>query len=204
MPVEDRIEKIARRVLVVLLFATLGWIGHARPQESDAALILVARPEMRDGFYGSTILIAKPVGNDRHVGFVINRPTQLTLGQLFPEHAPSQKVPDPVYLGGPLNTRFIFALVQSSVNPSEGSLQLAQDLFAVLDGKTVDRIIEGDTAHARFFAGLVAWQPGELQDELKRGLWYVLQTDSALVMRKPTDGLSEELVRRSERRANAI
>jgi hypothetical protein len=27
MPIEDRIEKIARVVLVALLFATLGWIA---------------------------------------------------------------------------------------------------------------------------------------------------------------------------------
>ncbi len=57
---------------------------------------------------------------------------------------------------------------------------------------------------ARFLAGLVAWRPGELRDELKRGLWYVLEADSELVMRKPTEGLWEELVRRSERKANAI
>ncbi len=28
MPVEDRIERIARLVLVTLLLATLAWVGH--------------------------------------------------------------------------------------------------------------------------------------------------------------------------------
>ena len=208
MPLEDRIEKVSKAVLVVLLLVTLGWVGHAKAQgaaqDGDAPLILVARPELHDAFFGASILIVKPVGDGRHVGFAINRPTEVTLGKLFPEHGPSQKVPDPVYLGGPSNTDYIFALVQTSASPGGDSLQIAKDLFVAVDAKTVDRIIEGDAAHARFFAGLVTWRPGELQDELKRGLWYVLESDTSLVMRKSTEGLWEELVTRSERRANAI
>jgi putative transcriptional regulator len=209
MPVEDRIERIAKLVLVALLMATLGWSwvrnANAQAAQDEAApLILVAKPGLRDEFFGATILIAKPVGNGRHFGFVINRPTELTLGKLFPEHGPSQKVPDPVYLGGPLNTDNIFALVQSE-KPLQGEvLQIARDLYIAIDAKTVDGIIEGDAAHARFFAGVVSWRPGELQEELRRGLWYVLEPDSELVMRKRTEGLWEELVRRSERRANTI
>ena len=212
MPIEDRIEQLARLVLVIFLIVTLGSLSKARAQdgsreaarESAAALILIAKPGLRDEFFGASILIAKPIGDGRHVGFAINRPSDMTLGRLFPEHGPSQKVPDPVYLGGPSNTEYIFALVQSKANPGGDSLQIAQNLFIAVDAKTVDRIIAGDASHARFFAGLIAWRPGELQEELKRGLWYVQESDSDLVMRKPTEGLWEELVKRSERRANSI
>ena len=211
MPIEDRIEQLARLILVILLLVTLGWVSHSRAQKAPeiaeagaAPLILVAKPGLRDAFFGASILIAKPIGDGRHVGFAINRPTDMTLGKLFPEHGPSQKVPGPVYLGGPSNTEYIFALIQSKDNPGGESLQLAQDLFIAVDAKTVDRIIEVDPSHARFFAGLIAWRPGELQEELKRGLWYVEESDSDLVMRDSTDGLWEELVKRSERRANAI
>jgi|CXWL01.1.fsa_nt_gi putative transcriptional regulator len=211
MPIEDRIEQLARLILVILLLVTLGWVSQSRAQKAPeiaeagaAPLILVAKPGLRDAFFGASILIAKPIGDGRHVGFAINRPTDMTLGKLFPEHGPSQKVPGPVYLGGPSNTEYIFALIQSKDNPGGESLQLAQDLFIAVDAKTVDRIIEVDPSHARFFAGLIAWRPGELQEELKRGLWYVEESDSDLVMRDSTDGLWEELVKRSERRANAI
>jgi len=207
MRIENRIEKLARITLVAVLALTLGWVGRGRAEErpdAAAAIILVAKPGLRDEFFGASILVAKPMGNGRHLGFVINRPTGMTLGKLFPEHAPSQKVPDPVYLGGPMNSEFIFALVQSRASPGGDAFQIGQDLYVAADAKTVDRIIEGDVAHARFFAGFVAWRPGELQDELKRGLWYVLEPDSELVMRQPTDGLWEELVKRSEQRANAI
>jgi putative transcriptional regulator len=193
-------------LLVALCAAAQAWSGstQAQAKEDAAPLILVAKPGLRDAFFGSTILIAKPVGEGRHLGFIINRPTKVTLGKLFPEHGPSQKIPEPVYLGGPFNTEIIFALVQSSNPPAGEVLRLAQDLYIAVDAKTVDQIIEADSAHARFFAGLVAWRPGELQEEMRRGLWYVLESDSALVMRKSTDGLWEELVKRSQLRANTI
>lgn len=209
MSFEDRIERIAQLVLVVLLLVTLVWAGHARAQSATqrdeaAPLILVAKPGLRDAFFGASILIAKPVGEGRHVGFVINRPTDLTLGRLFPEHGPSQKIADPVYLGGPSNTEYIFALVRSSIPPAGDVMQIAQDLYVAVDAKTVDHIIEADAARARFFAGLVSWRPGELQEELRRGFWYVLESDSELVMRRSADGLWEELVKRSQHRANTI
>jgi putative AlgH/UPF0301 family transcriptional regulator len=67
----------------------------------------------------------------------------------------------------------------------------------------VDTVIENDASHARFVAGLVAWRTGELQDEIKRGAWFVLDADPALVLRKP-EGLWEELVKNAEIRANGI
>jgi len=211
MTLEDRVEKLARAALLVLLAATLGWIGSARAQdrgspqaEDEAPLILVARRELHDAFFGASVLLVKPAGNGQHLGFVINHPTDVTLGNLFPEHAPSQKVPDPVYLGGPLRTEYIFALVQSSASPGADALQIAGDLYVAVDARTVDHVIETDAAHARFFAGMVTWSAGELAEELKRGLWYVEDSDSDLVMRKATDGLWEELVTRSERRANTL
>jgi len=50
---------------------------------------------------------------------------------------------------------------------------------------------------------MVLWKPGELSDEIKRGLWYSLDARSEIVLKK-ADGLWEELVGRSERKANTI
>ena len=175
----------------------------ARSEEGADTLILVAKRQVRDQLYGSTILIVKPLGEDRHVGFIINKPTQMTLGKLFPNHAPSQKVTDPVYLGGPFNSQVIFALVQRANSPGGRSVRLGQDLYLAVDSQVVDRIIETQPQSARFFAGMVLWKPGELADEVKRGLWYMHDARSDVVLRK-ADGLWEELVGRSERKANTI
>jgi len=164
-------------------------------------LILIAKPELHDPLYGASILVVRPFGPEQHVGFIVNRPTDMTLGTLFPDHEPSQKVADPVYLGGPVDVQALFVLVRRVDPPGGSSLELMPGLYAVLDAPTLDEVIESQPRpeRARFVAGLVLWQPGELQEEIQQGAWYVREADPALVMRDP-QGLWEELVR--EERAN--
>ena len=171
---------------------------------ADEPVILVAKPALRDRVYGATILITKPIGNDQHIGFIVNKPTPMTLGRLFPNHEPSQKVAEPVYLGGPVSPELLFVLQQRRDSPGSRSMQVMPDLYLVLERDLVDRIIESGAPQARFFAGLVLWRPGELQSEIDRGFWYVLDAETSLVLRKSTEGMWEELVKRSLLKANMI
>ena len=168
------------------------------------SVLLVAKRNLRDRLYGASILIAKPIGDDRHVGFIMNKPTNMTLGKLFPKHGPSQKVVDPVYLGGPTGPEVIFAIVKDAKSPGGRSMQLTNGVYLAYDSAVVDRIIEQEPQQARFFAGMVMWAPGELDEEVRRGLWYVLDPKPDLFLRKSTDNLWEELVSRCERKANTI
>lgn len=176
----------------------------AAAEDLTQTVLLVAKRNLRDRLYGSTILIAKPIGDDRHVGFIMNKPTNLTLGKLFPKHGPSQKVIDPVYLGGPMGSEVIFAMVKDAKSPGGRSLQLTNGVYLAYDSAVVDRIIETQSQQARFFAGMVLWAPSELDEEVRRGLWYVLDPQPDFFLRKTTDNLWEELVSRCERKANAI
>jgi putative transcriptional regulator len=194
---------MSNRTLAFVFALLLGASGLLHAEELSEPIILVAKPELRDKLYGSSVLVITPLGGDEHVGFIVNRPTSTSLATVFPEHGPSHKVVDPVYLGGPVGTQLIFAMVQRPDSPGANSLPVMPGLFVAFDAAVVDRIIESESDHARFMAGLVAWRPGELRAEIEAGAWYVLAPDPALVMRKP-EGLWEELVRRSQRAADTI
>ncbi len=167
-------------------------------------MLLVAKRQLEDPIWGSTILLAKPIQGGGHVGFIVNKPTSVTLAELFPEHEPSKRVADPLFLGGTVDMNLVFALVEEHGSRKDGSVRIAPDIFLAYDTKAVDRIIESESDHARFFLGLVVWRPGQLDDELDRGLWFVDQPDAKLVLRRKTDGLWEELLLRLEARANTI
>jgi putative transcriptional regulator len=191
--------------LAACAILAIAWAAPARASDpDDDSIILVAKRQLQDKLYGSTIVLSRPIGADRHVGFIINKPTQVTLGKLFPGHEPSKKVADPVFLGGPVSPEVIFALVQGKQSPGGRSIKILDDLYLAIDSDVVDSVIEKQAAQARFFAGMVLWRPGELNEEIKRGLWFVLDAKSELALRKSTEGLWEELVGRSERKANAI
>lgn len=197
----------ARRISLKLLLvaataAMLAWATPAAAADPSRTHVLVAKPQLTDPSYRATVLLVRPIGNDQHVGVILNKPTKMTLGQLFPEHPASQKVPDPVFVGGPMNASVLFAIVKSKARPGGKLLQMLPEVYMAFDSETVDRIIEGG-GQARYLAGLVAWQPGELRSELRRGAWYIMEPDAALVTRKP-DGMWEELMRRAEFKANGI
>ncbi len=171
---------------------------------SGEPMLLVAKRSFEDPVYGSTIVLARPVGGGGHVGFIVNKPTKLNLSELFPEHEASKKVADPLFLGGTVDMNLVFALVEEHGSRKDGSIRIAPDLFLAYETKAVDRIIESESDHARFFLGMVVWRPGQLDDELDRGLWYVDEPEAKLVLRRKTDGLWEELLLRQEARANTI
>jgi putative transcriptional regulator len=166
-----------RALLACLLFAAAAAL---RAEGLDKPLLLVAAPELR-GPYGHTALLVVPV-QGQHVGFILNRSTEMTLAKLFPDHAPSAQVADPVYLGGPVSANAIFAMVRR--DPGEPSMRLFGDVHVTAHAPVVDRIIEQTPNDARYFAGFVGWQPGELAAEIEAGWWLVAEPDAAVVFSK--------------------
>jgi putative transcriptional regulator len=163
---------VARILALFLLLLT----GTALAQQAGKPVLLVASPDMQ-GPYSQTVLIAVPVG-DEHLGFIVNRATEVKLATLFPEHAGSAKVVDPVYFGGPEMAEAVFAVVRR--NPGAEALRLVGEVFLVADANAVDRVIERTPNDARYFAGFVGWQPGELASEIEAGYWHVTDADPAV------------------------
>ncbi len=171
----------------------------ARAQELDKPLLLVAAPDLQ-GPYARTALIVVPLG-DKHFGLILNRATALTLAKVYPEHAPSAKVVDPVYFGGPEVPNALFAVTRR--DPGQPSLHLFGSLYLTGHAGIIDRIIEETPNEARYFAGFVGWLPDELAGEIEAGYWYVAEADESLVFRADTSSLWEELVGRLGGEAHA-
>ena len=144
--------------------------------------------------YSRTALLVVPAAGGQHLGFILNRATDVKLATLFPEHEPSAKVADPVYFGGPEMLHSIFALVRR--NPGGPALHLFDDLFVTGNGAEVDSIIESTPNDARYFVGFVGWQPEELAKEVDAGFWYLAEPDPALLFSKDPAGMWETLLRR--------
>ncbi len=95
-------RSMVRLAVLALLACLPGVSAHSQEGDPDGTVTLVAAPRLVDPDYRGAVLLAAPVENNRHVGVIINRPTGRSLSSLFPEHAPSKLVRDPVYFGGPM------------------------------------------------------------------------------------------------------
>jgi len=172
-----------------------GATASAQEVQANDAFLLVATAALNNSRYRRTVILSVPVDGDRHLGIIVNRPSKRTLAELFPEHEPSKQVTEPVFFGGPMSQRAIFALVRRAETPGRGALRVMDGLFLAITANTVDRIIEQTPQQARFYIGDVIWRPGELKDELSDGYWHVMDADPDLLFRKDTQALWDELSR---------
>ena len=179
-----------RRVLGALLLILCAMA--ARAQDLSKPVLLVAQPALQ-GPYSHTALLVVPMG-DKHIGFILNRSTGTRMGTAFPEHAPSKKVLDPIYFGGPEASDALFALLPR--DPGNPSVHLFGDLYMTGNGKVIDSIIEQTPNDARYFAGFVGWMPDELAKEIAAGYWIVGEPDSRQVFLKDTSHMWEDLLER--------
>lgn len=183
-----------KQILVAILLVVAA--STAVAQDLGKPLLLVASPDL-NGPYNHTALLVVPMGG-QHIGFILNRATDVKLATLFPDHAPAAKVANPVYFGGPEKTDAIFAVVPR--NPGEPSVRLFGELFMTVHADAVDRVIEQTPNDARYFIGFVAWRPGELAAELEAGWWYTAEPDAALVFSHDTGTMWEALIKRLGKR----
>jgi putative transcriptional regulator len=203
MTMPNRNAALFRR-LAVFFAALFAWTAAAAAGTVDRTVLLVANPEFSHPVYSSAVLLAMPLPEGGYVGFMINKPTTAKLAEMFPEHEPSKKIADPVYLGGPAGANALFALVQRHGKLKDRTVQLTPELFLATEAKDVDKVIESEADRARFFMGLMLWEPGRLSEELDAGYWSVIEPDVKLVMRKNTQGMWEELTRRVNERESGI
>ncbi|OGZ12516.1 MAG: hypothetical protein A2942_00185 [Candidatus Lloydbacteria bacterium RIFCSPLOWO2_01_FULL_50_20] len=182
---------------IALSFAITSYAQTA-PDPAQETVMLVAKPQLLHPLYGNSVLIAMPVDGGVHIGFILNKPTKVTLGDAFPDHEPSKKAASTLFLGGPVDVNMLFALVRGSESPGAGSIRFTKDIFLAIAAEMVDKIIESDPGNARFLFGSVIWRPGELEEEIKKGMWNVMEPDSGLLVKKNTSDVWGELNKKFE------
>lgn len=180
-------------VLAVLTSSAHAQATDAQATEEPNTVVLVAAPNLAEPVYRQTVLIVTAIEGGRFIGIMLNRPTRRSLSSLFPEHGPSKAVVEPVFFGGPMSRSAIFALAKSPQGSGTGSIPLMKNLHLAITVSVVDKVIEETPNDARYYVGNVLWRPGELQDEIRRGVWSVHNADPDIVFNKDPTHLWEEM-----------
>jgi putative transcriptional regulator len=176
-----------------LLVLVAGFTGVAHAADLSQAVILVASERLAGSPFARTVIIAAPLPQGGHVGFIVNRPTGVKLETLFPEQASTQKVVEPVCVGGPMMSGTVFAVTRKAPDTGSNFVSLMPDLVMVIDGETVDRIIETTPNDARYFIGLMIWAPDELDEEIDHGAWDIRPADVDTALPSSGPGLWKSL-----------
>ena len=180
--------------VVVMCVAIFSGGAYARDPLTQP-VILVATPELRGETYAGSVLIVTPIGAGQHIGLIINRPTPMRLSQMFPDHEPSRKVTEPVFLGGPENLEVLFVLVQRQRNEGANAIELTPGLYLEMERKNVDHAIENEHERARFFGRVrvapevtSGGEPAAMHEQLADGDLVLVAAGGALQRRRQIIG----------------
>jgi putative transcriptional regulator len=147
---------------------------------SFANQFLIAMPGMVDDNFAGTVVYLCDHTPNGAMGLVINRPTDVNLGDVFDkldlklEIQP--KASEPVYFGGPVQTDRGFVLHEQSceehTNHYSSSLRIPGGLAMTTSNDVLQEVAEGH-GPKRFLMtlGYAGWSAGQLEDEIARNGW---------------------------------
>jgi putative AlgH/UPF0301 family transcriptional regulator len=174
---------------LLLAVATSG----TRAADLSEPVVLVARASLDNTPFAQTVVIAAPAPGGAHIGFVVNRPSQMKLDTLFPDQEPAHNVAEPVYLGGPSLPNGLFAVLRDAPADMPTAIPLLPGVVVVFDGNAIDRLIEQRPNAARYFLGMMQWDTGELEQQISNGLWEVQSAEPQNVLPVKARGLWNSL-----------
>lgn len=138
--------------------------------------LLVATPVLTEGpFARSVVQLLQHSETDGAVGVVLNVPTDAALAEVLPGWALLAPDPVVVFEGGPVEQTVAVCLGRlapdAPTDPSYVGVLGAPWLATVdLDSDVAEAVVE----EVRVFAGYAGWVPGQLEDEVEQGGWWVL------------------------------
>jgi putative transcriptional regulator len=161
--------------------------------------LLVAAPPLIDPNFDRSVVLMLEHGADGGLGVIINRPSETSVYDVFPEWHELVSPPEVVFSGGPVATEAVIALTRrrhAAVEPFE---QIVDDIGTVdLAGDPLD--IGASLQSLRIFAGYAGWAPGQLEAELAEGAWFVVNLEPTDPFVDDPDRLWRNVLRRQRGR----
>lgn len=154
---------------------------------------LVAAPNLLDpNFYRSVVLLIDH-RKEGSLGFVVNRPASVTFRGVADElglAAQGKTLPElPVMVGGPVapHTGWIVFDPRSAVSePSEGTIAVTERLRVSASRELLRSIAQAPRAVRHMLVlGYAGWGAGQLDSEIKQGVWIPVDLDERIVFETP-------------------
>lgn len=184
---------------VLLCFGLILPAQSTRTQELGIGKLLVAKRDTRDPAFAESVILLVRYDHDGTVGLMINRPTDVPISRALQTLKGSKERSDPVYAGGPVGELSVLGLLRASKMPEDANHVTGKLYFVstrVLLEKTLAR--RADPKDFRIYLGYCGWGPGQLENELRLGLWHVFPATENLVFDSEPDSLWSRLIARTE------
>jgi putative transcriptional regulator len=139
--------------------------------DSLAGQLLLASPALYDPNFRRTVVLIGVHSEEGAMGVVLNRPSEVTVGEAVPQLEQAVAKHELLYVGGPVQPSSIVFLAEFLDPSPAGLLVLGRIGFPAPDAD-IDELTQA-TARGRVFAGYAGWGEGQLDAEMEQGDWIV-------------------------------
>lgn len=184
---------------VLQVLSLLLWVfpASAETGEETYSIFLVAKRDMLDPNFRESVALVRPIPNGA-IGVIVNRPTDISLGKLFPDNPVLEASHDNVYVGGPVYPLSLVFMFRSDEQPKQ-TLRMLGDVYLSFSLGLLEELLTRPQPprHLRVYAGHSSWGQGQLQFEIKRGSWYVVPADASVIFEMEPKKIWPELIKRA-------
>ena len=182
--------RIVLALLVLLAGAAAGVNAQDTERERFAGKLLVADASMPDPRFAESVIYLVRHDEEGAFGLIINKPlAKLPLADMLRKldlEGTDTRAEMDLYYGGPVQRELGFVLHSRDFDASDDTMTV-EGGFAVSGVRQVLRAISENKGpeKALFAAGYAGWAPDQLDGELERGDWAVVDADEALIFDLP-------------------
>ncbi|HEY6468113.1 MAG TPA: YqgE/AlgH family protein [Candidatus Acidoferrales bacterium] len=170
--------------------------AQAKPGNADESSFLIARRGLNDPLFGKSVILMLPVVDpDGVVGLIVNRPTKITLHELFPKIAAYKEGTAIAYFGGPVDVKTGGVLFRSAKAYKE-AFHLTGDLYVSFNSEVIEKVLKKpkDVTNVRLFLGRSQWKNKQLAAEMERGSWFGEKEANSVIFRHDSANVWIELI----------
>lgn len=152
---------------------------------------LIAMPALADPNFFHTVTYICEHDSDGAMGLVINRPLELSLGEILTHMSIDQVSAEaarvPVFQGGPMQTERGFVLHQP-LGSWEATLKVSEDIGVTASQDILNAIAEGaGPQRAMIVLGYAGWAAGQLEREMAENAWLSGPANAQILFETPID-----------------
>jgi len=169
-------------------------------EESLRGKLLVASPALVDPNFARTVVLITEHNDEGAMGIVLNRPSELSVGEAAPELVDVAGSDASVYVGGPVQPQALVLLGEFTDLDAAAWIIVADVGLASADYQLEE--LAGAVRRGRVYAGYSGWGAGQLEAEMEVDSWIVEPPLPAELFPDDPDGLwSDVLARKGGRYA---
>jgi len=159
---------------------------------STRGRLLVASPDLVDPNFRRTVILMLTHDAEGAIGLVLNRPTDIAIGEALPHWRDATAPPACLYVGGPVQP-------DAAIGLGLGGTAADDPVLGAMGAVDLDGSPDAHRS-VRVFVGYSGWGPGQLDGELARDDWLVVDAEPGDVATATPETLWRDVLRRQRSR----